>query len=640
MTVIDRRQLLRGAAATAAIAIAAQAVTLPAAEAHKGGSGGRGKKLGEAQSLDDRPPPEFDFTRANKLPREMTGYWEKSFDLDGVRRTAKMYISPETPIRSYYTVIALPDGVDTAEFLRKSDWRDIADEREEGLFVLEPGENGWGDIDDEAAYVDAAMSFFQSNSYFSIFGLHYLVGYGAGAPPLEAWGVANPLRVISQVYLDSAGLPADYLNAHAALEFDGTTAPPYTNVVFPDGFDLIRYDETVLPTWYINPNRRSFGASLDYWKQANDVSGRADRDHTLGLMYRQRRGSDRWMTSYAGPIATVAVQHRPVSYWNKHSTAQIVDFMTYYTRYENSFAYGNSLYERADYDRLGVEVRTMMVEGFPREYSVYVPRVARRRRDPKAPVLFVWPGNTQTNKVFFEAAQWWKVAEREGFILVTIGEHYGSPISVTHRDTKAFFDKLRDLIVDEYPADPTRFYSTGQSLGSQVTQNFAIAFPEYFAAVASTSFTAAPNSSGTINIDGVSYPASGQPIPNYHVYGYGDLGFLRGTLWDDIDNRLDSWADYHLGVNGLVLSDVDDIDGEISGWHDRFQTWTWHLPGSEIPAVKLTKNNLRSHNNMPEEGPLMWDFLKHYRHEVDVAGNVVRFYSETAFGNVGDEIQL
>ena len=89
----------------------------------------------------------------------MTGYWTKSFDIGGVDRTAKVYISPETPIRSYYTVIAVPDGVDTAEFLRKSSWRTIADQREEGLFVLEPGANGWGDAEDEAAYVEAAMAF-------------------------------------------------------------------------------------------------------------------------------------------------------------------------------------------------------------------------------------------------------------------------------------------------------------------------------------------------------------------------------------------------------------------------------------------------------------------------------------------------
>src|SRR5207249_3979365 len=153
-----------------------------------------------------RPFPAYDYSRANKLPREMTGYWTKSFDIAGTTRTAKVYISAETPIRSYYTVFAVPDGDDTSDFLQTSGWRDVADQREEGLFVLEPGPGGWAAAEDEAAYVGAAISFFQANNYFSIFGEHYIVGYGAGAPVLEAWAVANPLRVIAQAYVDSAGL--------------------------------------------------------------------------------------------------------------------------------------------------------------------------------------------------------------------------------------------------------------------------------------------------------------------------------------------------------------------------------------------------------------------------------------------------
>ena len=92
-----------------------------------------------ALPLDGRPYPAYDYSRANRLPAEMTGYWEKSFLLDGVPRTAKVYISAETPIRSYYTVIAIPDGVDTEVFLWKAGWIDMADRRGEALFVLEPG---------------------------------------------------------------------------------------------------------------------------------------------------------------------------------------------------------------------------------------------------------------------------------------------------------------------------------------------------------------------------------------------------------------------------------------------------------------------------------------------------------------------
>jgi poly(3-hydroxybutyrate) depolymerase len=637
---IDRRRLLAGTAALAVTAtVAGQGAT--AGAAHAAGTGWTSQPLGEPQPLDGRPFPAYDYSRASKLPREMIGYWTKSFDIAGITRTAKVYISPQTPIRSYYTVIAVPDGVDTAEFLVRSGWIDVADRREEGLFVLEPGPEGWGGATDEAAYVEAAIAFYQANRYFSIFGLHYFVGYGGGAPALEAWAVAHPLRVIGQVYVDSPGLAADYLASYASREFDGDTDANYTTVEFPEGFDLIRYDEVVLPTWYIHPDRRTVGSSLAYWKRANDTGPHARRDGTLGTVYLQRRGSDRWMTSYAGPISQVAVQDRRIGTYSRTATRQIVDFLTRYTRYENFFAYSNQLFERADYDKLGVEVRTMMVEGFIREYLVYVPRAVRARWRDRAPAVFVWPGNSQTAKVFLDATQWWKVAQREGFVLVIIGEQYSNTsVSVSHRDSNTFYRQLRDLVTAQYPVDPTRFYSTGQSAGSSVTQTFAIALPEYFAAVASTSFTTAPDAAGTVTLDGVQYPASGQMIPNYQIYGYGDLPFLEGDPWDGIQNSLDNWLQYHLQVNGLELSDVDDVDGVRSGWRDRFVTWTWRDEDTHAPVVKLTRNVYRSHNTMPEESPLLWDFLKHYSIETAADGEVVRYYSRSAFRFPWDKQRL
>ena len=146
----------------------------------------------------------------------------KSFVVGSTTRTAKIYIAAHAPIRTYFTVIAVPDGYTTEQFLRKSGWKDIADQAQEGLFILEPGAGGWGSATDESAYVTAAMSFYISNGYFSIFGEHYLVGYGAGAPPLEAWAAANPLKVISQVYVDSKGLPASHFDPvlHQGLRWD------------------------------------------------------------------------------------------------------------------------------------------------------------------------------------------------------------------------------------------------------------------------------------------------------------------------------------------------------------------------------------------------------------------------------------
>ena len=156
---VARRSLLRGAGA--GVALGAVAGATP--QAARAGPPGR---LPAARPLDGRPLPSYDFSRANKLPREMAGYWEKAFTIGGVRRTAKVYISPETPIRSYFTVLAAPEGEDTETFLRKTGWRELADRHEEGLLVLEPGPGGWGSVESEAAYVRDAMSFHQSNGYY------------------------------------------------------------------------------------------------------------------------------------------------------------------------------------------------------------------------------------------------------------------------------------------------------------------------------------------------------------------------------------------------------------------------------------------------------------------------------------------
>ena len=636
MTTLDRRTVLRGwAAAALGAAVARVAVDpLPASAAAPR------SPLGEATSLDGRPFPAYDYSRANRLPREMTGYWEKSFDVAGKRRTAKVYISAETPIRSYYTVLAVPEGVDTGDFLDRTGWREIADQRGEGLFVLEPWDDGWGSALDESAYLDAAMAFYQANSYFSIFGEHYLVGYGAGAPALEAWAATRPLRVIAQAYLDSAGLPADYLGAIGPLEFDGDTDANYITVVFPEGFDLIRRDEVVLPTWYLHPEP-SASASLDYWLRANDVDQRAQRDTTLGTVYQQRLGSGRWMTSWSGPISRVAVQDEPVSYYSRRTTRQVLAFLTFYSRYENFFAYGNQLIPRPDYNPLGVEIRTMEVAGFVREYLVYVPESAAQLWGDRAPVVFVWPGNSQTDRVFFDSTQWWQVARDEGCILVFVCEQYSSSsVVVSHRDSDVFFQQLRDVMTSEYGVDPTRFYSTGQSAGSSLSQRFALAKPEYYAAVASTSSAPAPNAAGNVEIDGISYPAAGRPIPTYLIYGYGDSPSLEGDLWDGLDNSLDAWAAYHLDVNGFDLEDVDLQAGRRSGWYERFRTWTWIDPATSAPMVKVTRNLYRSHNNIQEETPMLWEFLRRYRHEVSADGTVTRYYSPSGYRQPGDELVI
>ena len=67
--------------------------------------------------------------------------------------------------------------------------------------------------------------------------------------------------------------------------------------------------------------------------------------------------------------------------------------------------------------KLGVEFREMDLDGYKREYMVYVPESIRDQEN--IPTVYVMAGNTQTDRVFFDATSWWQVADDYGFMIVT-----------------------------------------------------------------------------------------------------------------------------------------------------------------------------------------------------------------------------
>ncbi|MDD6212195.1 MAG: hypothetical protein PUB22_03470, partial [Clostridiales bacterium] len=572
-------------------------------------------------SLDDMEAPELDNSVPNQLP--MTGYYSKTITVGETNRTAKVYLSEGIHVRDYYTIIAVPDGVNTEEFLTEGGWYAMADAKNEGLFILEPGEGGWGTAEEEADYVNAAISFYSGNKYFSIFGENYLVGYGKGSSALEYWAAANPLKVIGQVYVDSEGVDTEYLKEVGAKEF-ATKANGYNQVTFPEDFELLTNSDAVVPTWFVG------GApeSASYWLEVNDCTTEVKEDADWGVVYEQAEDSDNWTTDYSGPISAVAVQEEKQEN-SKSLTADICNFLYYYTRYENAFVYGNQLSVRADFSDM--EIKTLEVNGHDREYMVYEPDGMMEN----SPVMFIWPGNTQTDRVFFDATQWKEVADAEGFMLVMICEDYNTSTTVTHKDSAEFQEKLIAAMKEDYAGkiDPERFYGTGQSLGSMTTQGFVSTNPDFYAAVASTSGPMI-EAIGGASVEDRTYKS----IPTYLIYGQGDLGMLEGTLWDDIDNSLDDWAEYVLEANGLDFEAVGAEDYTVKALdafgHKNLHTWTWNkdVEGVSVPLVQLSENMVRAHNCISAEMPELWDYAKHFKATYDKNGNVTaRYYSESAF---------
>lgn len=626
---------------------------------------------------------EIDWTQAAQLP--LTGYFTKNIigENVGEGRTVKVYIAPEASIRSYFTVVAVPSGVDTQEFLEKQGWFDLANEKGEGLFVLEPGADGWGSLEEEAAYMEAAIKFLKTGKndngdgvgVFSTFGEFYLVGYGDGAAPLELWAAQNPLFVISQVYVDGTTVGDEALDEASAKAYDGSNTGGYPAV--PDfeaslktaGMSPITNLRVAVPTWLAGGYDDENDPSVRHWTKVNDCFLEADSEG----VYHQDKDSDLPQTAHANAQLPEDAEYG-ISQVKVGGTAEdaqaIYDFLSIYTRYDNTFAYSNALAYRLDYtearvgaqqqaakgevlgtlnatdyqgkaqpvDILGrdsveldghgtVEVGVFAFsdnsgdgENDPREYMVYVPQGFDGE---KLPVLFVYPGNTQTDGIFFDCTQWYQLADREGIVLVMVTETYSGPVAVTHKDAVYYQTAMMQILRENTDGkfygvnlDFDRVYGTGQSLGSMTTQSFARAVPEFYAAVASTS-----------GVMDMGFEDSNQPIPTFLMVGESDLAFLVGDL-DKCENLAD-WANYFLRVNGLnttVGTKEDNYGASSYSLEDgRYNVYTWNNE-QNIPVFQWDQTLLRSHNCYPGEMQLMWDYLKNFSKSNETG---VRYYKDT-----------
>ena len=611
----------------------------------------------------------YDYSQAAQLP--LTGWYTKSIDVNGDGqlndgRSVTVYVSPEASIRSYFTIVAVPDGVDTRQFLEDEGWIDLMNQKGEALFVLEPGVQGWADAASEKAYVDAAIAFLKSGNnihsqnVFSTYGEFYVAGYGAGAAAVEGWAAANPIFVISQAYVGGTSAGDAYLDSVSATLYDGVSSNGDITDVLDETLAQVGIagemapKDVPVPTWLAN-----YTGSEEHWKFANDCVAEAQGD-----TYYQDINSDAYATDYAndqlGEDAQYGISQVKVN-GDAPSAAEIYDFLSVYTRYDNTFSYSNYLAYRLDYTEARVaaqqdakdsQVKETLSDGTqiwaqadvaidghgtiqvgviafsdnsgdgqwdPREYIFFIPEGFEGK---ELPILMIYPGNSQTDSIFMDSTLWWQLAEEEGIALVFVCETYSSsPSSVSHADSDIFYNSLITILKEQVDGvyadlDFTRVYGSGQSAGSSATQGFAVTNPEFFAAVASTS--AVPSE--------LSNQANEQ-IPVMLIVGQMDNGDMSAGFASE---RLHSWATYMLEMNGFdpdfngdKASSVVNADSR----HPELYVWSKTIGGEEVPLFQFSVCQLRPHNCYPSDLPILWDFLEHF----SMDENGTRYYSASAF---------
>ncbi|WP_127818619.1 alpha/beta hydrolase-fold protein [Microbacterium sp. CPCC 204701] len=590
---------LLAAAVAAAVALAGP---VPANADDRGSVPVGADESGSAGTLDPEPytgprPPVIDTMRGNVLP--VTGYYVENVTVGGETRTSKVYIPEDMYLRGYFTVVSVPDGWDTEEFLAKSGWIDIADDRNEGLFILEADQESgdWGTVAEESAYIIAALRVMEARSFYSTHGVHYIAGYGSGGTALQDYVARNPLFVASAAFIGTEDL--DDIDAIGEQVF--APQPKFSETHADPRFVSAPYSEVPVPVWFVNDAADDVAESVSYWKHANDVVAESI-DSAFGQSFHQKPDSDRIPTAYSEPVSQVAVLTDDVAVDDHELTQQISEFLTFYTRYDNTSVFGNVLGVRPDYEEIGVDVKNLIVseddgQVWKRQYVVYENEQAAAA-EGGAPVVYVHAGSTQPCTLFFDATRWWEIADEYGFTVVVPCAQYQSSLTLgwnqnntgleRQADDYEFIKQLTAVIDEDYNTDPGRRFAVGHSNGSMFTHGMASRMPEFFTSIAGNGGTSNPTADAGNSI-----------LPMFLNMGENDLWNPYLSAPGSVRNVVSYW------VNRNHVGHVDGSDSTQTGVGQIQRTTLQRWENAQgIPLYMYGFTAGRDHNASVDT---MWD---------------------------------
>jgi poly(3-hydroxybutyrate) depolymerase len=577
------------------------------------------------------------------------GYFTWSVTANNASREIEVYIPKGARQREFWIGITLPNDVQSQQFLGNAGWFDVADENTVCLLIMKPAAGGtWVDIAVEQAYVTAAMAtLVSSGAHYSALTYHYVVGYGAGAAPLQLYAANAPLSMISQVYVDAAA-DASYtalLNTAGNRQVGATLQPNHMDfagatdingapVTAQRTFAAQFHRDVPIPIWLVGNTTPSL---LSYWADVNDVGILPVADADFGQIYWQDKDvSDAIATANSDVRSQVAVKSGSLNSQDSSLTKNIYRFLTQYSGYDNNTVYGHFITKRLDYKQAiaagNMIYKDHMWSGSTSQqtYIVYVPENVKKNYSltKPAPVVFCTHGAGQTAFVFMEATDIKEAANKYGFIAVTYDT-----------TTVAYLTDLVPMVKQDcqtlgVAADSTRLYVYGQSAGGGAVTNFARdeGLVNTFAAFGYTSGV----------FPSVTQAASTKLVPLYITYGeydywpmkFGPIGAgdWRGSqttgagvgqsaLTANVQNY---WLTRLIGrtlaqelatptyilTDGISASLVPQNTSinlilKSTATANRYKTYTWTRNG--VPLFVYGQSYGRGHNQVPGDVIKIWE---------------------------------
>ena len=523
-------------------------------------------------------------TEDNVAPMLWQGLLEQKITVGEKTRTVKLYVPEGTRQGTMFVVMNVPEGEETLTFMKESGWMDKADEEGFCLWVLEPGENGWGTAEEEAAYVKAAISAEGQGTYCMAGPSMYFVGYGEIGTEIHKYVMGSPLQTAAAIFFDASDIDAETLAAYEEKSFNTSTKTydvDYKDVPVPV---LIASEEISEET----------DAVIDYWDHASENI--AD-------------------FSYEDIDVSPIVETISYDYTSPETTDSAWSFLGEYYRYGSGVC-SNFISYKFDYTTKNVTFEHFTdSNGINREYLVYIPDGYEDSAE-ELPVVFVYHGASNSAVNAFENSLWYLKADEEGFIvvapqstLVVLPPSLGGRVPKMYRPLwqvedesmretdLVYTDEMLDDLISKYNVDEDRFYLTGHSMGSMMTNYIGSSYVgERFAALGATSGPAM-----ALDETLTSY------VPMWQTFGEYDM--WSSSLEEDGAEMLLNAVNYWLVHNALATeANVADVrlNGGTTYEEGRFTHTDWSDETGMV-IYRYTVVSKKDHVNLPSENFMLWD---------------------------------
>ncbi|MBS5546752.1 MAG: hypothetical protein KHX49_12445 [Lachnospiraceae bacterium] len=494
---------------------------------------------------------------------------------------------PESAVNSMQGVMILPDEKeDPVEFLEKSGWMEEADEQGIILITTSYGK----DLETlREIYLDL-----RNRRHFNVNKAYrYLVGYGKSAADAMRMTVRWPQEVAGVVCVGEIGVREDELKEEGSK---------------PSDLPYIPLCQVPVPVWMVTEQPEM--DLIDYWKNANQSETAPYLRRGITEYHAKQTGIDPLTEHQAGALLWVSghEDHQGERFGPK-------DFYEYFlakTQRATAIANGD-LNPVRTMEEWGMARRTMVVDGYRREWYEFIPDENRRYQGPQLPLVVFFHGGSNQAWANIQTTALVKVAAARGFALAfptgtmrrREQDHavphpaWNAGMLKDHMDDFKFVRLMIEDIKCRNPIDPTRIYSCGHSMGACMGQQAALVMPDVFAACAVTGgvikgLDCREGFFGSYRLPAVK---TGYEVPVWIMLGEHDTG--GGDL--KTNQRANVNVEYWIKRNGTQEKERP-MEYRSGRYHHRI----WQNRAG-VPLLDFTTVKDKPHAFTPQDGWLFYD---------------------------------